>query len=125
MREQRGWSRADLERETNYSESLIAMMETYQRAPTLALAKALDRAFQVLPYSAGGHSGLEGAFMIADFPAAQSILFRDEISGGQVVEEAAIVAAAALHFTALRSDALPRVASLDLLMKVAEERWTV
>jgi len=25
---------------------LIAMVETYQRAPTLALAKALDRAFE-------------------------------------------------------------------------------
>jgi len=32
-------------REVNYSESLIAMVETYQRAPTLALAKALDQAF--------------------------------------------------------------------------------
>jgi transcriptional regulator with XRE-family HTH domain len=268
LREQRGWSRADLARETNYSESLIAMVETYGRAPTLALAKALDRAFgtpgftegsgpddpgtpgtfvrlwhklrtvsfpasfrsfveheekaaefrmfehslvpgllqtedyaratlsrqpntteeqvaelvaarmarqavlsrkspppplvwalldegllyrpvggpkvmhdqlmhlvalserpnvtiQVLPYSAGGHSGLAGAFAIADFAAGQSILFKDEISGGQVAEEAAIVAAAALHFTSLRSDALPRAASLDLLTKVAEERWTM
>ena len=267
LREQRGWSRADLGRETNYSESLIAMVETYQRAPTLALARALDRAFgtpgfaegtgpttlgrrghscgcgtscgpcrspcrsgpfveheekaaefrmfehslvpgllqtedyaratlsrqpiatdeqvaellaarmtrqailnrktpapplvwalldegllyrpvggpkvmhdqlvhlaalserahvtiQVLPYSAGGHSGLEGAFIIADFPAAQSILFMDEIAGGQVVEDDAVVAVASLHFTSLRSDALPQVASRELLMKVAEERWT-
>jgi transcriptional regulator with XRE-family HTH domain len=267
LREQRGWSQADLAREVNYSESLIAMVETYQRAPTLALAKALDRAFatpgftegtcpddpgtpgtfvrlwhklrtvsfpasfrsfveheekatelrtyqhslvpglfqtedyaqstlsrqpsttddqvaellaarmtrqailsrktppppliwalldegvlyrdvggskvmhdqvmhlaalserrdvtiQVLPYSAGGHSGLAGAFIIADFPTAQSILFRDEISGGQVVEDGAVVAAASLHFTSLRSDALPQLASRDLMVKVAEERWT-
>jgi transcriptional regulator with XRE-family HTH domain len=268
LREQRGWSQGDLARETNYSESLIAMVETYQRAPTLALAlaKALDRAFQtpgfaegtandpgtpgtfvrlwhklrtvsfpasfrsfveheekaaefrmfehslvpgllqtedyaratlsrqantteeqvaellaarldrqavlirkdpppplvwalldegllyrpvggpkvmhdqlvhlvalserpnvtiqVLPFSVGGHRGLEGAFIIADFRTGPSILFLDELLGGRVVEEAEAVAEAALHFTSLRSDALPRTASRDLMMKATEERWT-
>lgn len=267
MREQRGWTRGDLARATNYSDSLISMVETYQRAPTLALAKGLDRAFetpgftegtgddpgtpgtfmrlwrklrtlsfpasfrsfveqeekaaelrmfehslvpglfqtedyaratlsrqpnttdervaellaarmarqeilsrkappppllwglldegalyrpvggpkvmhdqllhlvamserpnvtiQILPYSAGGHSGLAGAFMLADFPNSQSILFMNEIAGGQVVEDAAVVAVASLHFSALRSDALPQLASRDLMMKVAEKHGHV
>jgi transcriptional regulator with XRE-family HTH domain len=266
MREQRGWTRADLAREANYSDSLIAMVETYQRAPTLALAKALDRAFgtagftedtgdepgtpgtfmrlwhklrsvsfpasfrsfveheekatelrmfehslvpgllqtedyaratlerqpnvtedqvgewlaarmsrqavltrktprpplvwalldegvlhrevggpkvmhdqlmhliaasqlpnvtiQVLPYSAGGHSGLEGAFVIADFLAEQSILFLDDLLGGRVIEAALVVSEATLHFNSLRSEALPKAASRDLILKAAEERWT-
>jgi hypothetical protein len=48
----------------------------------VALLERPNVTIQVLPYSAGGHSGLAGAFIIADFPAAQSILFMDEISGG-------------------------------------------
>ncbi len=90
----------------------------------VAISERPNVTIQVLPYSAGGHSGLAGAFIIADFPAAPSILFMDEISGGQVVEDATVVAVASLHFTSLRSDALPQTASRDLMMKVAEERWT-
>jgi ribosome-binding protein aMBF1 (putative translation factor) len=33
MRTERGWSRAELAAHAQYSESLIAMVETYQRAP--------------------------------------------------------------------------------------------
>jgi ribosome-binding protein aMBF1 (putative translation factor) len=45
IRERRGWSRAELSANAGYSESLIAMVETYQRAPTRTLALALDKAF--------------------------------------------------------------------------------
>lgn len=77
---------------------------------------------QILPYSAGRHIGLLGAFIIADFHAAQSIVFKDDISGGQVVEDADVVSEVALHFSSLRSEALPKAASRDLILKVAEER---
>ena len=264
MRAERGWSRAELAAHAQYSESLIAMVETYQRAPTQALAKSLDRAFrtagftedapgkpgtpgtfgrlwlklrtisfpesfrpyaeleanatvlrdfehslvpgllqtedyaravlstkagateaeievgaaeritrqqiltrdepprlyalldegilyrpvaptqvmldqftrlvevshwphvtiQVVPYTAGGHSGLTGAFIIADLPTAQSIVFIDDVSGGRVAEEGLELSEAALCFEALRSEALPKSASRDLIAKVAKERWT-
>jgi transcriptional regulator with XRE-family HTH domain len=266
MREQRGWSRAELAAQAQYSESLIAMVETYQRAPTQSLAKALDRAFgspgftedtperpgtpgtfgrlwlklrtmsfpesfrtfaeheanatvlrwfehslmpgllqienyaravlstkpgateaeieadvagrlarqqiltrdeppwprlyalldegvlyrpvapdpvmhdqlvhlvelsrwphitiQVVPYAAGGHSGLLGAFIIAELPAEQSIVFMEDISGGRVAEDVAAVSEVGLRFEALRSEALPKAASRDLIAKVAKERWT-
>jgi transcriptional regulator with XRE-family HTH domain len=266
MRAERGWSRAELAAQAQYSESLIAMVETYQRGPTQSLAKALDRAFgtpgytedapgrpgtpgtfgrlwrklrtisfpesfrpyaeieakatalrafehslvpgllqtedyarhvlstksgateaeieadvaerlgrqqiltrgepspprlyalldegilyrpvapdpvmhdqlmhlvevsrwpnvtiQVVPYAAGGHSGLLGAFIIAELPAEQSIVFVEDISGGRVIEDAAGVSEVALRFEALRSEALPKAASRDLIAKVAKERWT-
>ena len=266
MRAERGWSRAELATHAQYSESLIAMVETYQRAPTQALAKALDRAFrtpgftedapgkpgtpgtfgriwlklrtisfpesfrpyaeleakatvlrtvqhslipgllqtedyaravlatksdateaeievrvaeriarqrilasdepplprlyalldegilyrpvasfsvmhdqfvhlielsrwphitiQVVPYTAGGHSGLEGAFIIAELPGEQSIVFLEDASGGRVAEEGQGLSEAALRFEALRSEALPKSASRDLIAKVAKERWT-
>jgi transcriptional regulator with XRE-family HTH domain len=266
LREQRGWSQAGLAQSASYSASLIAMVETYQRAPTRGLARALDRAFatpgyaedaesgdwtfgtfgrlwhklrtvsfpasfrpfaereeeatalrtfehslmpgllqtqdyaravlatkpgatdadieadvadriarqwiltrdtpppprlwvlldegilyrpvapapvmrdqldhltamshrpnvtiQVVPYAAGGHSGLLGAFIHADLPAAPSIVFMEDASGGRVAEDASAVAKVALCFEALRSDALPKAASRDLIAKVARERWT-
>jgi hypothetical protein len=79
---------------------------------------------QVVPYAAGGHSGLVGAFTIAELPAAQSIVFMEDISGGRVAEDAPTVSEAALRFEALRSDALPKSASRDPIAKVAKERWT-
>jgi transcriptional regulator with XRE-family HTH domain len=266
MREQRGWSRAELAAQAQYSESLIAMVETYQRAPTQVLAKALDRAFgtpgftedapgkpgkpgtfgrlwlklrtisfpepfrafvereerattlrmcehslvpgllqteayaravistrpgvaeadiesdvaermarqwiltrdeprpprvlalldegvlhrpiasaqamhdqlihlvemstypnvtiQVVPYSSGGHSGLAGAFIIADFVDQASIVWLDDAAASRVAEDAATVSLVALRFDALRSEALPKVTSRDLIAKVAEEEWT-
>lgn len=266
MREQRGWSQAELAAQAKYSESLIAMVETYQRGPTQSLAKALDRAFetpgftedtpgqpgtpgtfermwlklrtisfpesfrpyaeieakatvlrafehslvpgllqaenyarailgtkpgateaeiesgvaerlarqqilarskppatrlyalldegilyrpvapapvmhdqfihlvemsrwpnvtiQVVPYAAGGHSGLAGAFIIAELSTAQSIVFIDDVSGGRVAEDGPELSEAALCFEALRSEALPKAASRDLIAKVDKERWT-
>jgi hypothetical protein len=43
---------------------------------------------------------------------------------GQTVEDAATVSQVALRFDSLRSEALPRSASKDLIMKVAEDKWT-
>lgn len=79
---------------------------------------------QVVPYTAGGHSGLLGAFNIAELPTAQSIVFMEDILGGRVGEDAARVSEVALCFEALRSEALPKTASRDLIAKVAKERWT-
>lgn len=45
-RKARGWSQADLARECKYSHGAISMAETYERPPTMSLAKALDNAFQ-------------------------------------------------------------------------------
>jgi hypothetical protein len=78
---------------------------------------------QVVPYTAGGHSGLLGAFCIAELPSAQSIVFMEDISGGRIAEDVAGVPDVALRFETLRSEALPKAASRDLMAKEANERW--
>jgi hypothetical protein len=266
MRAERGWSRAELAAQAQYSESLIAMVETYQRAPTQSLAKGLDRAFrtpgftedapgkpgtpgtfgrlwrklrtisfpepfrayveqegkattlrscehslvpgllqteayaravmytrpgpieediesdvavrmarqqiltredprppwlwvlidegilyrpvapapvmydqlthliemsqwpcvtiQIVPYGAGGHSGLAGAFIMADFVAEPSIVYLADAAGSRIADSAETVSYVSMRFEALRSEALPKPASRDLIAKVAKERWT-
>jgi transcriptional regulator with XRE-family HTH domain len=79
---------------------------------------------EVIPYSAGGHIGLLGAFVIADFEDAPCIVYLETAADGQTVEDAQTVAAVVLRFDTLRSETLPRGASRDLILKVAEETWT-
>jgi transcriptional regulator with XRE-family HTH domain len=79
---------------------------------------------EVIPDTSGAHSGLLGAFAIAEFADAPSVVYLETAAGGQIVEERSMVAGIALAFDTLRSEALPRGASRDLIRKAAEERWT-
>jgi hypothetical protein len=79
---------------------------------------------QVVPYTAGAHSGLLGAFIIAEFDDAPGSVYLESPADGQTAEEPALVAKLALTFDTLRSEALPRAASRDMIRKAAEERWT-
>jgi len=79
---------------------------------------------QVVPAEVGAHAGLLGAFAIADFDGKPSTLYLDTAVEGFTVEKPARVRKATLAFDRLRAEALPRGASLDLIMKVAEQRWT-
>lgn len=47
QRKKRGWTQAELADECKYSKGLIAAVESYERAPTLALADALDNAYEM------------------------------------------------------------------------------
>jgi hypothetical protein len=79
---------------------------------------------QVIPFTVGAHIGLQGGFVIAEAPDASSTVFLDNAADGQVSENEEMVSQVAQRFEALRADALPKRASCDLIMKVAEERWT-
>lgn len=79
---------------------------------------------EVVPYSAGAHSGLLGAFVVAEFEDAPAIMYLETAAGGQIAEDADMVTQVMLTFDTLRSEALPRRVSRDLIMKVVEERWT-
>lgn len=79
---------------------------------------------QVLPYSAGGHTGLLGAFTIVDLGANPSTVNVEDITYGRVFEDAATVSRVTLHYKSLQSEALPKRASRELIARVAEERWT-
>ena len=78
---------------------------------------------QVIPYSAGGHIGLLGAFVIAEAADMSSVAFLESTADGQTVEDTDRVAQIVACFDALRGDALTVAASRDLIVKVAEERW--
>jgi transcriptional regulator with XRE-family HTH domain len=75
----------------------------------------------VVPYKAGGHTGLLGAFVIAERRNEGSILYREDIADGQVSEDPAMVADVALRFKSLQLEALSPGDSRDLITKVAEE----
>jgi transcriptional regulator with XRE-family HTH domain len=79
---------------------------------------------QVVPYSAGAHSGLLGAFVIAEVDDAPPIAYLETAAEGETVEEPSVVAHVALTFDTLRSDALPQGASRDVIVKVVQQRWT-
>ena len=79
---------------------------------------------EIVPYSAGGHIALLGAFAIAEFEDAATIVYLETAAGGQIAEQPSMVSEVKLIFDALRSECLPRRASRDLIMKAVEERWT-
>jgi Domain of unknown function (DUF5753) len=79
---------------------------------------------QVVPAGIGAYPGLNGAFIVADFDTAPSILYAETAVEGQAIEKPALVGRAALAFDRLRAEALPQGASRDLIGKVAQEQWT-
>jgi len=79
---------------------------------------------QVIPASAGAHAGLLGAFIIADVDGSPSMVYLETSAEGQDTDSPTVLAHVTLRFDTLRAEALPRAASRDLIMKVAEDRWT-
>lgn len=79
---------------------------------------------EIVPYGAGAHSGLLGAFVIAEFEDAPAIVYLETAAGGQIAEGADVVAQVRLTFDTLRSESLTHRLSRDMIMKVAEEKWT-
>jgi hypothetical protein len=76
----------------------------------------------VVPAEAGAHVGLLGAFAIAGFDGdAPGIVYFESPDEGQTSRDPSTVAKVILTFETLRSEALPRGASRDLILKVAGE----
>jgi transcriptional regulator with XRE-family HTH domain len=79
---------------------------------------------QVIPASTGEHAGLLGGFVIADLDGVPGMVYLETAAEGQIADSPAIVTYTTFSFDSLRSEALPRAASRDLITKVARERWT-
>lgn len=77
----------------------------------------------VVPYGAGGHTGLLGAFTIAQQQGRTSIVNVEDIVDGRVSEEPALVAEVSLRFRSLQAEALPTTDSRDMIARIAEELW--
>ena len=66
---------------------------------------------QVVPYSAGGHIGLLGAFTVAEMADMSAMVFLENAADGQTVEDNDRISQVVAHFDALRGEALPVGAS--------------
>ncbi len=89
----------------------------------LEAARRPNVVIQVIPWSVGAHQGMSGNFVIAEVPDGQPVVYQDTAARGQIVEDAEDRAAVALIWDTLKSEALPRAASRQLLEEVATT-WT-
>ena len=80
---------------------------------------------QVIPAEVGVHAGLEGAASIAEPDGGPAPVYLESLTAGQTTKDPEIVARVRQITGMLRSEALPRGASLELMMRVAKERWTL
>ena len=87
------------------------------------LSRLPNITIQVVPYSAGGHTGLLGAFVMADLGSSPGVVYVEDITDGRVFEDPDTVARVTLSYKSLQSEALPKGASRELIVRVAEERW--
>lgn len=78
---------------------------------------------QVIPLAVGAHEGFRGPFIIADFADAPSVGYQDTAVRGQVIEDSDDLISLAVLWETLKSEALSRSASLDLMEDVAST-WT-
>jgi DNA-binding XRE family transcriptional regulator len=79
---------------------------------------------QVVPASIGAHAALACAFLIGSTDGEPDLLLVEAVED-QTIRDAEVVRKAAVVFDHVRGDALPRGASQELILKVAEEKWNV
>lgn len=91
----------------------------------LGAARRPNVVVQVIPASVGAHEGLRGgAFILAESGDVPSVAYQDTAARGQVIEDADDIAVLMMLWDTLRAEALPRVASLELMEEVAKT-WTI
>lgn len=76
---------------------------------------------QVIPASVGAHAGLGGPASIADLEEGPTVVHLSTLSGGETTGELEAVARVRRITDALRAEALPRGASGELILRLAEE----
>jgi DNA-binding XRE family transcriptional regulator len=79
---------------------------------------------QVIPAPVGVHAGLAGAAAIADTEEGGTLVHEDGFTAGRTSADPDVVIKVKERVAVLRADALPREASLELISKVAKERWS-
>jgi hypothetical protein len=78
---------------------------------------------QLIPFGAGSHPGMDGAFVILDFPEAAdpSIVYTETAAGGLFLEEEVELSRYTLVFEHLRAAALSPDATVALLGAIAAQ----
>jgi hypothetical protein len=80
---------------------------------------------QVIETKSGAHPGMGGSFQIASVHGKPDLMLIEAVDEDQTVDRAAFVQQVTVTFDRLRGYALSCVASRDLMLKLAEERWNV
>lgn len=82
-------------------------------------------AVHVLPFSAGGHPGMDGPFCLLSFPEPgdADIVYLEQATSGLVPEDSEEVRHYTLIFGALLGSALPADLSVDFMTGLAESGW--
>jgi transcriptional regulator with XRE-family HTH domain len=86
------------------------------------LSKSPNIVVQVVPADNGANAGLGGTFAIAAADGMPETLLMEHVED-QTTEKRSLVRKAAVTFDRVRADALPRDASREVILKVADERW--
>jgi len=104
----------------------VAGGRAVMRAQLDRLREAASRpniTLQVIPFEAGSHPGMDGAFVVLDFPdpADQSIVYTESAAGGLFLEEEVEIRRYKLMFEHLRAAALRPDETVSLLAAIATE----
>jgi transcriptional regulator with XRE-family HTH domain len=82
-------------------------------------------AIHVVPASVGAHAGLLGAFILADLESdSGKVVYLETPDQGLISDAAGLTAKILAMFERVRSEALPKGASRELIRRVVSERWT-
>ncbi|GAA3805463.1 helix-turn-helix transcriptional regulator [Sphaerisporangium flaviroseum] len=76
---------------------------------------------QVIPSTVGAYPGTNGPIVCVSFQDTPDVAYFDHAGGGQVVHRPDDVRRAAYLFGALRAEALPQSASIELIRKVMKQ----
>jgi len=86
----------------------------------IEMAKLPNVTLQVIPTEQGEHEGFRGPFVIAEFADSQPVAYQDTAVQGQIVDRPEDVASLMTLWDTIKSEALPRAASLRLIEEVAK-----
>src|SRR5262249_37934433 len=92
------------------------------------LVEASERpnvSLHVVPTGVGAHTGLLGAFAIADVEEGiPRVVYLETPDQGLTSGTPSVISKIVGMFEGVRSEALPRGATHDLIRKVVSDRWT-
>ena len=74
-----------------------------------------------MPFSAGGHAGLMGAFELLTLGDGRDVAYTESAGSSQLIERPEDVEPFAIAFDALRAQALSPDASIDLIGQVMKD----
>ncbi|MCO5992217.1 DUF5753 domain-containing protein [Actinoallomurus sp. WRP9H-5] len=78
---------------------------------------------QVVPKERAGTAGLSGPFVIATMDGEPDAIYLDDAAEGRVASNSSEITEILNWYDAIRADALPTQASVDLISKVRQDRW--